>query len=1056
MNPTEHIASSGVAIAGAPSADVPAIELSGYELESLLGSGGYGEVWKATGPGGFPKAVKILYGHRDGEHAEAELKALNRMRGLRHPFILSIERVEVCSNRLVVVTELADCSLQERCEACRAEGKSGIPRDELLGYLRDAADALDFMYAEHGLQHLDIKPDNLLLQGNRVKLGDFGLAKDVSVTNVSLISGFTPMYSSPELFEGRPGQMSDQYSLAIVYQTMLTGKPPFNGRTAAQLTSQHLRSQPDLTPLAPADRPVIARALSKNPSARYSTCREMVDDLLNRSHSTRYVHKAAPSESQASSEPIDSRTTQHVGARAAVEAEPSVPADATLVPDRKHCLRPAVFVGVGGIGGRVLRQLKNAWTGTADSAIPAWQVLAIDTDTHSLSSVGGLPPAAQLADSETLPIRLRGSMEYRKAKNLDMSWLSRRWLFNIPRSGQVEGMRPLARLAVQDHLVDLKRRLRDCLNAAVDSDAVVQSAAAASTPFSDDELDVFIVAAISGGTGGGAAADVALIVQELLREFDGLKATVCGILLHGSGRTQRVEGVQTASTIASLKELRLLGMQEMGIQKGFTREAAELTPFDHSWLLHCGDQLTSAEFGDATDATARFLHRVTATPAATAWHHWRDAGGDDRAADGEPSIRLLGMADVDADVYGMAETEAASLATALMKQWLAPATGKGPVVSEAAQAVRELFTSLKLTETTLPGRIMEELRGETGREIEQLAEMLFQKICSDSGTEPVGQRLRAELQRTEDGSGGESLERLCAGVSRRLNRERQVAETQTRQLLRSLMGTSGRVGGDAMLKTLQQTLQATAIRCRQLRSEIDRAFADLDSLLATGAGDSCEDVLRDICRQFSVLSGSRAIYDIFQQWLQDFSGLTEVIATDLRAAEEKISGVIERIAARSPVHDGIPVPVRDAFRSRVSTAGEPEFKDLLAGDCTCEQFADRLTDFATGFLMSAGAGDESVASSFPASAWPKLQDIGGRHRLMAWLPADADEQRWKSRLVQEFSESVAVFRHSMQRVSVVCEVEGISSTRLLKHLQSADRAAWEMAERIHTRTDVHW
>ena len=209
--PTDNIAAS--------------IQLADYELQHKLGSGGYGEVWRAIGPGGLPKAVKILYGERTGEHAESELKALERMRDLRHPFLLSIERIEVIDSRLIVVTELADGNLTDRFAECRGEGRRGVPREELLGYLRDSADALDFMYEQQGLQHLDIKPDNILLQGNHAKVGDFGLAKDLNATNVSIVNGFTPLYAAPELFEGRPGRATDQYSLAIVYQAMLTGKP---------------------------------------------------------------------------------------------------------------------------------------------------------------------------------------------------------------------------------------------------------------------------------------------------------------------------------------------------------------------------------------------------------------------------------------------------------------------------------------------------------------------------------------------------------------------------------------------------------------------------------------------------------------------------------------------------------------------------------------------------------------------------------------------------------------------------------------------------------------
>jgi eukaryotic-like serine/threonine-protein kinase len=243
--------------------------VAGYTLQHRLGVGGYGEVWRGIGPGGLAKAVKILHGNFDGAAAESELKSLELMRELRHPFLLNIERIETDGSRLVIVSELAECSLEDRFEELRQSGQKGIPRDQLLNFLRDAADALDFMHQEHGLQHLDIKPGNLLIQGGHVKVADFGLIKDIRQTNVSMIGGFTPLYAPPELFEGEPSQSSDQYSLAIVYQLMLTGVPPFSGRTAAQLTAQHLSSKPDLSALTASDRSAVARALSKNPSARF-------------------------------------------------------------------------------------------------------------------------------------------------------------------------------------------------------------------------------------------------------------------------------------------------------------------------------------------------------------------------------------------------------------------------------------------------------------------------------------------------------------------------------------------------------------------------------------------------------------------------------------------------------------------------------------------------------------------------------------------------------------------------------------------------------------------
>ena len=254
--------------------------IPGYRLYERVGAGGYGEVWSAEAPGELVKAVKFVYGYLNEERASRELKALNRIKGVRHPFILSLERIEIVDGHLIIVTELADCSLKDRFEVCHQTGQAGIPRDELLSHLRDAADALDYMNEHHGLQHLDVKPENLLLVGGRIKVADFGLVKDMEETSASMMGGLTPIYAPPEVFDGRPSRRSDQYSLAIVYQEMLTGVLPFPGKTAAQLAAQHLSAQPRLNNLSPEDREVIAKALAKNPDDRFANCRELVDTLI--------------------------------------------------------------------------------------------------------------------------------------------------------------------------------------------------------------------------------------------------------------------------------------------------------------------------------------------------------------------------------------------------------------------------------------------------------------------------------------------------------------------------------------------------------------------------------------------------------------------------------------------------------------------------------------------------------------------------------------------------------------------------------------------------------
>src|SRR3954451_6113160 len=169
--------------------------IPGYRLIERLGGGGFGEVWKAEAPGGLFKAIKFVYGDlqaaddEGGFRAEQKLKALSRVKTVHHPYILSLDRFDIVDGQLMIVMELADKTLWDRFKECRSQGLPGIPREELLNYMRETAEALDLMNSLYQLQHLDIKPQNLFLVYNHVKVADFGLVKDLGGRSEATVTG---------------------------------------------------------------------------------------------------------------------------------------------------------------------------------------------------------------------------------------------------------------------------------------------------------------------------------------------------------------------------------------------------------------------------------------------------------------------------------------------------------------------------------------------------------------------------------------------------------------------------------------------------------------------------------------------------------------------------------------------------------------------------------------------------------------------------------------------------------------------------------------------------
>lgn len=267
-----------------------------YRLIECIGAGGMGEVWKAEDVGlRRTVAIKILpaANAQDRESNERFKREARTAAQLNHPNIATIHAIDQKDDRAFIVMEFVD---GEPLSHMIRSGRMSEP--DVVGVARGVAEALAEAH-DKGIVHRDIKPDNVVVSGSRVKVLDFGIAKryghdagdpnaaksDTEFrTQAGIIIG-TVQYMSPEqamgkLLDGR----SDIFSLGVVMYEALTGRLPFEGDSPALTLTRIIRDDP---PHVRATRPgvspklsaIVMRCLEKDPVRRYSTARELIDVL---------------------------------------------------------------------------------------------------------------------------------------------------------------------------------------------------------------------------------------------------------------------------------------------------------------------------------------------------------------------------------------------------------------------------------------------------------------------------------------------------------------------------------------------------------------------------------------------------------------------------------------------------------------------------------------------------------------------------------------------------------------------------------------------------------
>src|SRR5271167_3026885 len=298
-------------------------KLGPYEIQSPLGAGGMGEVYRATDAKlGRDVALKVLPAEmaQDPERLARFRREAKALAQLDHPNIVTIYSVEESDGIHFLTMQLVEGQPLDRLLCA-----GGLPFEQIVEIASALGDALAAAH-EKGIVHRDLKPGNVMVSSEgRVKVLDFGLAKDgraanvgdatmtsASHTQVGVVMG-TPAYMSPEQTSGRPlDHRTDIFSLGVVLHEMATGQRPFEGNSSAELVSAILRDNPpsvtDVRPDLPSDLArIVRRCLEKDPRHRVQTARDVSNEFRDMARtasrptpvSTAAPRMAAPSDSGA-------------------------------------------------------------------------------------------------------------------------------------------------------------------------------------------------------------------------------------------------------------------------------------------------------------------------------------------------------------------------------------------------------------------------------------------------------------------------------------------------------------------------------------------------------------------------------------------------------------------------------------------------------------------------------------------------------------------------------------------------------------------------------------
>ena len=325
-----------------------------------------------------------------------------------------------------------------------------------------------------------------------------------------------------------------------------------------------------------------------------------------------------------------------------------------------------------------------------------------------------------------------------------MRWLSRRWLYNIPRSLRTEGMRPLGRLALADHARQAVQRIRMALATATDAEARETSGNRAGIAFKATTPRVYVVAAISGGSGSGMSLDVGYAVRAALDKMNAESAEIIGVFLHATGGDSRHCDLAKVNTYAWLTEYnhfhRPGGAFPGDESCGLPPMPAGHRAFTSAYLVDLGVDAEEGAPQQAAQAVAEYVYLDALTSAQTFFGACRQGDDSPKAA---AALRTFSLQKIPAASDDAIDRAAAALSREVVLRWtgaesvLAGPTPTAPLglpprdTDQIVQGAATLVGQLQLKLEGLASNARSFVEAQFGGDQQEFLVNLFAAVAAD-------------------------------------------------------------------------------------------------------------------------------------------------------------------------------------------------------------------------------------------------------------------------------------------------------------------------------------